>query len=48
MCHALVAVVSRRVVILMRLSTWSLLGLCLAIVSCGHECMTGEPRLCTD
>jgi hypothetical protein len=35
MWHALVAVVSRRVVILMRLSTRSLLGLCLAIVVVG-------------
>jgi hypothetical protein len=35
MWHALVAVVSRRVVTLMRLSTRSLLGLCLAIVVVG-------------
>jgi hypothetical protein len=48
MCHALVVVVSRRVVSLMQLSTGSLLGPCLATSSYGREGKIGEPRLCTD
>jgi hypothetical protein len=48
MCHALVVIVSHRVVSLMQLSTRSLLGLCLAMASCGCEGMTGESRLCTN
>jgi hypothetical protein len=48
LCHALVAVVSHQVVSLMRLSTQSLLGSCLATASYGHEGMTEDPKLCTD
>jgi hypothetical protein len=48
MCHALVVAVSCRVVSLMQLNTWSLLGPYLAIASYGREGMTGEPRLYTD
>jgi hypothetical protein len=48
MCHALVVAVSCRVVSLMQLNTWSLLGPYLAIASYGREGMIGEPRLYTD
>jgi hypothetical protein len=47
MCHALVVVVRRRVVSLMRFSTQSLWSL-LSHSHWGHGGMTGEPRLCAD